>query len=76
MRLGAAADPEPAAGTHAAQVDAGADAAMPVPAAEPVAAPRPRVTGLRVEQTLPGTATPSRTMFSLQRRYGCLWLRL
>lgn len=38
--------------------------------------PQPRTVGLRVEQTLPGSATPSRTVFGMQRRFGCLWLRL
>lgn len=45
-------------------------------AAPPPAPPPPRTVGLRVEQALPGTATPARTVFGLQRRFGCLWLKL
>lgn len=47
--------------------------------ATPVPAPRPRPprpVGLRLEQTLAGTATPSRTVFGLRRNFGCLWISL
>lgn len=30
---------------------------------------------LRLEQTLPGTATPARTVFGLQQYFGCWWIR-
>ena len=33
-------------------------------------------TGLRLEQVLGGTATPSRTVFGLRRYLGCWWVRL
>ncbi|WMJ67843.1 DUF4124 domain-containing protein [Stenotrophomonas sp. 24(2023)] len=39
------------------------------------AAPR-RPIALRLEQTLPGTATPSRTVLALRRQYGCFWVTL
>ncbi|MFT3754736.1 MAG: hypothetical protein QM769_02110 [Pseudoxanthomonas sp.] len=39
--------------------------------------PRPvRPTGLRIEQTLRNSATPSRTVFGLRRSYGCFWIVL
>lgn len=37
---------------------------------------RPRPVALRVEQTLAGTATPTRTVFGLRRSYGCFWISL
>lgn len=40
-------------------------------------APRkPRLIGLRVEQTLANGSTPSRTTFGLRQRMGCWWVRL
>ena len=40
-------------------------------------APRkPRLIGLRVEQTLANGSTPSRTHFGLRQRMGCWWVRL
>jgi len=36
----------------------------------------PRLVGLRVEQTLAGGATPSRTVFGLRQRMGCWWVHL
>lgn len=53
-------------------------AASPAPDAIPVPAPRrqPRPVALRVEQTLAGSATPSRTVFGLRRNFGCLWISL
>jgi len=40
-------------------------------------APRkPRLIGLRVEQTLANGTTPSRTNFGLRQRLGCWWVRL
>ncbi|MFT4256717.1 MAG: hypothetical protein QM599_07160 [Pseudoxanthomonas sp.] len=39
--------------------------------------PRPlRPVGLRLEQTLRNSATPSRTVFGLRRSYGCFWIVL
>ncbi len=36
--------------------------------------PRPRPRGLRLEQTLAGGSTPSRTVFELRRQYDCFWI--
>lgn len=36
----------------------------------------PRLVGLRVEQVLSDGRTPSRVMFGLRRRMGCLWISL
>src|SRR5690606_22038338 len=64
-------------GVGAAPVETRASAGLLAStAAPPPAPPAPRVVGLRVEQALPGTATPARTVFGLQRRFGCLWLKL
>lgn len=52
---------------------------LPEPAAEgddPAVTPQRRPTALRLEQTLRGSATPSRTVLGLQRHYGCFWVRL
>lgn len=37
---------------------------------------KPRLVGLRVEQTLDGSGTPSRTVFGLRQHLGCWWVRL
>ena len=37
---------------------------------------KPRLIGLRVEQTLANGTTPSRTVFGLRRNLGCWWVRL
>lgn len=37
---------------------------------------KPRLIGLRVEQTLADGSTPSRTVFGLRRHLGCWWVRL
>jgi hypothetical protein len=37
-------------------------------------APRPRLIGLRVEQTLANSSTPSRTVFGLRKNLGCWWV--
>src|SRR5690606_3805828 len=64
-------------GVDAAPVETSASAVLLAStAAPPPAPPAPRVVGLRVEQALPGTATPARSVFGLQRRFGCLWLTL
>lgn len=42
----------------------------------PAAEPRPRVpVALRVEQTLANGITPSRTVFGLQKHFGCWWIK-
>ena len=37
---------------------------------------KPRLVGLRVEQTLANGSTPSRTVFGLRKNLGCWWVRL
>lgn len=37
---------------------------------------KPRLIGLRVEQTLANGSTPSRTVFGLRKNMGCWWVRL
>lgn len=37
---------------------------------------KPRLVGLRVEQTLGNGSTPSRTVFGLRKNLGCWWVRL
>ena len=37
---------------------------------------KPRLIGLRVEQTLGNGSTPSRTVFGLRQHLGCWWVRL
>ena len=37
---------------------------------------KPRLVGLRVEQTLANGTTPSRTVFGLRQHLGCWWVRL
>lgn len=36
---------------------------------------KPRLVGLRVEQTLLNSSTPSRTVFGLRKNMGCWWVR-
>ncbi|KLD77293.1 DUF4124 domain-containing protein [Xanthomonas hyacinthi] len=36
--------------------------------------PRARATGLRLEQTLGGSATPTSTVLGLRRQYNCFWI--
>ena len=38
------------------------------------AASKPRLVGLRVEQTLANSSTPSRTVFGLRKNMGCWWV--
>jgi hypothetical protein len=37
---------------------------------------KPRLVGIRVDQTLANGAAPSRTLFGLRRHLGCWWVRL
>ncbi|AKC86175.1 hypothetical protein [Pseudoxanthomonas suwonensis] len=63
----------PADGADAV-ADAGPDAGtLPAP---PPAPARPRPVALRIEQTLAGGTTPTRTVFGLRRHYGCFWITL
>lgn len=58
-----------------------AEPAPPFPAfddsdAEPAPPPRPRApVALRIEQTLGNSITPSRTVFGLQKHFGCWWIK-
>jgi len=54
---------------------AGSTGVAPVEVTLP-APSRPRPVGLRLEQTLGNSATPSRTVFGLRRQYGCFWITL
>lgn len=56
--------------------DALAGTGVALPQQAPVAPSRPRPVGLRLEQTLGNSATPSRTVFGLRRQYGCFWITL
>lgn len=42
--------------------------------AESAPPPRARATGLRLEQTLSGSATPTSTVLGLRRQYNCFWI--
>lgn len=72
-----AGQPADAATAATAATDGGGsegDTAATTAPAMPAARPRP--VGLRIEQTLAGSATPARTVFGLRRDYGCFWIRL
>lgn len=73
-----AAAPPPAEGLPAAPAANSPPAANSAPAAEAASPepPTPRVVGLRLEQTLRNSATPSRTVFGLHRNYDCWWVSL
>lgn len=43
---------------------------------DPVAAVARHPTGLRLEQTLPGSASRASTVLGLRRQYGCFWITL
>lgn len=61
-------------------VDAGqspaAQGSDPEAADEPDPPVRRHPVGLRLEQTLPGSATRAATVVGLRRQYGCFWIRL
>ena len=53
-----------------------ADATVPAPDHAPAAPPRPRSpVAVRVEQTRENGVTPSRTVFGLQKHFGCWWIK-
>ncbi len=56
--------------------DALAGAGGGLPQQVPAVPSRPRPVGLRLEQTLGNSASPSRTVFGLRRQYGCFWITL
>jgi len=71
-------DEAPAAPEVAPPYPAFTDAAVvQAPADAPVApAPRPRApVAVRVEQTLDNGITPARTVFGLQKHFGCWWIK-
>ena len=71
----------PASGTLAAAEQRTPDAASATPqpstgsaAGDNATPPRARATGLRLEQTLGGSATPTSNVLSLRRQYNCFWI--
>lgn len=56
--------------------EGGAAAADAPPMFAEVPARRPRPVALRLEQTLAGGTTPSRTLLKLRRQYNCFWISL
>lgn len=64
--------PAPATAAYAPAQPPAASAAAPMP---PTSLPA-RPIGLRLEQTLPGSATRSATVLGLRRQYGCFWISL
>ncbi|OAX53889.1 DUF4124 domain-containing protein [Xanthomonas graminis] len=70
--------------TSATSTSTARDAADAVPATTSAATgtapgasatpPRARATGLRLEQTLAGSATPTATVLRLRRQYNCFWI--
>ncbi len=62
-------------GTPIDNADPGANALSELPATSTADTPR-RPVGLRLEQTLPRSSTPTRTVFRLRRQYNCFWITL
>lgn len=69
--------PEPFTYTDGTPVDAatGTTSNTGMPASDAPATPR-RPVALRLEQTLPRSATPVRTLLHLRRQYNCFWITL
>ncbi|WP_369940234.1 DUF4124 domain-containing protein [Xanthomonas medicagonis] len=65
--------PDALAQTHPGTSDT-APARTPADPGASDAPPRARATGLRLEQTLGGSATPTSTVLSLRRQYNCFWI--
>lgn len=57
------------------RIEAGSEQASAPPTAQPAYSPR-RPVALRLEQTLPRSSTPTRTVFQLRRQYNCFWITL
>lgn len=57
-------------------LDEGAGTAAQVPELESEPTARRHPVGLRLEQTLPGSATRAATVLGLRRQYGCFWITL
>jgi len=72
--------PPPAETTSSAAADAGASTSASTGDAETPPPPRRArgggLVGLRLEQTLRNSATPSRTVFGLRRHFDCWWIVL
>lgn len=49
--------------------------ALPAAPAIPAPAARHQPIALRIEQTLPDSITPARTVFGLQKHFGCWWIK-
>ena len=65
----------PASGTLAAVKQRTPDTTAGTPqAGDNAAPPRARATGLRLEQTLGSSATPTSTVLSRRRQYNCFWI--
>lgn len=69
------APPQPFTYTDGTPVDPQQDA-VPEPVISSLPRPPRRPIGLRLEQTLANSATPSRTVFNLRRQYNCFWITL
>ncbi|WGV55907.1 DUF4124 domain-containing protein [Stenotrophomonas indicatrix] len=57
-------------------LDEGQGIASQDPETVPMPAARRHPIGLRLEQTLPGSATRAATVLGLRRQYGCFWITL
>lgn len=57
-------------------LDEGQDIAAQDSQTVPLATARRHPIGLRLEQTLPGSATRAATVLGLRRQYGCFWITL
>ncbi|WP_369976883.1 DUF4124 domain-containing protein [Xanthomonas bundabergensis] len=51
-----------------------AQASTEAPLGDSATPPRARATGLRLEQTFGGSATPTSTVLGLRRQYNCFWI--
>ena len=64
----------PPAKVPATDADPDAETVAPADASAPHPVQRSVVTGLRIEQRLRNSATPSRTVFGLHRYFDCWWI--
>ncbi|SEK56679.1 hypothetical protein SAMN05428989_0362 [Pseudoxanthomonas sp. GM95] len=67
-----AVEPTPVLDANGQVIDANADGYFPTPS--PPQKPRP--VGLRLQQTLANTSTPSSTVLGIRRSYDCFWITL
>ena len=76
-------EPEPLAEPDIAGTATASLATLEDGAAPPAASPAPAASitrqrhpiALRIEQTLPDSITPARTVFGLQKHFGCWWIK-